>query len=306
MSRSPAVHHHLGLGDGRWLHVVVHRPDPGTCSPASVRLPGTLEARRRPTTVVLESGMGLSRLLWARVVPLLTGRGLRVVVYDRAGMGRSPSAEHARGAEELVADLRAVVARTAPGGAVMVGHSYGAILVRLLAASDPGLVRAMVLVDPSTELVRAETTPVGRIADRLAQGVLEGVYRAGLGPLALAATGYWRLPGRMWRKAVVEDSGAEAARSRGAELRPYSAALDGLAASPLPMPAVPVVVLASRSRPGSVWHRAYARYVGSVPGARLVTARTRSHMVPLVDPASVAVAVAGVAGRQGRSTAQPR
>ena len=77
-------------------------------------------------------------------------------------------------------------------------------------------------------------------------------------------------------------------------------------ARPLPVPEVPVVVLASRSRPGSVWHRAYARYVGSVPGARLVTARTRSHMVPLVDPASVAAAVAGVAGRQGRSTAQPR
>ena len=106
------------------------------------------------------------------------------------------------------------------------------------------------------------------------------------------------MPERMWRKAVGEDADAAAARSRGEELRRYAAVLEDLAAHPLPVPQVPVVLLASRSGPASVWHRAYAEYVASVPGARLEVAGTRSHMVPLVDPSAVAGAVLdAVAGR---------
>ena len=60
-----------------------------------------------------------------------------------------------RSLEALVADLEQVVRAYAPQGAIIVGHSYGGIMARLLTARQPQLVKALVLVDPSSEFVGA-------------------------------------------------------------------------------------------------------------------------------------------------------
>ena len=73
MSYRRAITTRLRVPGGRWLHVVEHRPQ--VCF---------------GPTLVLESGLGLSRLLWARTVPRLTAQGMTVVTYDRAGLGLSP------------------------------------------------------------------------------------------------------------------------------------------------------------------------------------------------------------------------
>lgn len=261
---------------------------------AVVHSPVALAAGTRPPapTVVLESGLGLSRLLWVRVVPLLTRHGVRVVVYDRAGLGRSPATSGTRTADDLVGDLHHVLTSLAPRGVVLVGHSYGALITRIEVARHPSLVRGLVLVDPSTENVLAETTPTGRALDRLTQRALEGLYRLGGGRPALMSLGFKDLPARMRRKVLAEDADAATARARGQELAGYVPTLLDLAHSPLPVPSIPVVLLAARDlRDRSCWTHSYRSFVASLPSAALRFADTRSHMVPLRDPQSVADAI---------------
>jgi len=97
--------------------------------------------------VVLESGLGAESAEWGAV-----HRGLsvhtRVCRYDRAGRGTSDPAVSPRGPAELVADLRALLRRVglAPPY-VLVGHSFGGLMVRLFAQRHRAEVAGIVLVD---------------------------------------------------------------------------------------------------------------------------------------------------------------
>ena len=101
---------------------------------------------RGSPTVVLEAGYGLPSAYWARLHPRL--RRTRVCSYDRAGLGRSdrrPSGARAETpAEELHALLRRAGVRPP---LVLVGHSYGGLLVRVYEATYRGQVRGLVLLD---------------------------------------------------------------------------------------------------------------------------------------------------------------
>ncbi|MBI5086995.1 MAG: alpha/beta fold hydrolase [Acidobacteria bacterium] len=98
--------------------------------------------------VVLESGIAASSVSWRPVQELLA-RGATVLSYDRAGFGWSNAAATPRTVANLVAELRAVVSASGlPGPYVFVGHSFGGLLLRHYAASYPGDVAALVLVDP--------------------------------------------------------------------------------------------------------------------------------------------------------------
>ena len=97
--------------------------------------------------VVLESGLGAESAEWGAV-----HRGLsvhtRVCRYDRAGRGASDAAVSPRGPAELIADLRALLHRVglAPPY-VLVGHSFGGLMVRLFAQRHRAEVAGVVLVD---------------------------------------------------------------------------------------------------------------------------------------------------------------
>jgi pimeloyl-ACP methyl ester carboxylesterase len=98
-------------------------------------------------TVVLEAGFGGSSADWRDVQPRLARHG-RICAYDRAGLGNSVAMPGLHDAGDEVRDLRRLlqVARMAPPY-VLVGHSYGGLLVRLFAHAHPGEVAGMVLVD---------------------------------------------------------------------------------------------------------------------------------------------------------------
>ncbi|WP_454931921.1 alpha/beta fold hydrolase [Actinomyces oricola] len=279
MSYRRAITTRLRVPGGRWLHVVEHRPQ--VCF---------------GPTLVLESGLGLSRLLWARTVPRLTAQGMTVVTYDRAGLGLSPPTGRGRPLRELTGDLLHVVASRAGSGAILVAHSYGAILARHAAALRPELVTGLVLIEPSTERILAEASLPGRMIDAAVQGLLVAAYRLGGGGAVLDASGFRHLPRNLRRRVRAEDSDAATVRSRGHELFHYPQALMSLAANPLPAPAVPVTVL--RARGPSAWAWAAYEYASAVPNGRVMVARTRSHMVPLTDPGSVVRAVVSTATRR--------
>lgn len=296
-------HSYIDLSDGRRLHVVEHLPfsgvaatttAPAAATPASLAPPATTApvaatSEAKPP-VVFESGLGLSRLLWANVTHLLAKAGYRTISYDRSGLGRSPAATE-RSLEALVADLEQVVRAYAPQGAIIVGHSYGGIMARLLTARQPQLVKALVLVDPSSEFVGAQIGPLGKRLEALFDSAITFSRDLKLLPIFLMAAGYKHLPARLQQKVRVEDVSDAALKARRQENKGYYPALAKLRESPLPYPQVPVEILLASSSPESEWFKAHSEYASKLPDAHLWQASTSSHMVPLLRPQEVALAV---------------
>ncbi|HYO81238.1 MAG TPA: alpha/beta hydrolase [Bryobacteraceae bacterium] len=112
--------------------------------------------RGEGTPVVLEAGIAASSTGWIPVQKELAAF-CRVCAYDRPGLGWSEWRAGQRSVDQLLADLRKVV-HHAGTPAVLVGHSFGALLVQLYAAAYPEEVRALVLVDPALLLEWAEPT----------------------------------------------------------------------------------------------------------------------------------------------------
>jgi len=104
----------------------------------------------RPT-VVLETGLGAESAEWAAVQERLA-LVARVCRYDRANRGASDPAPTPRTARDMVADLdRVLKAAGEPGPYVLVGHSFGGLLVRLYAHLHRERVAGLVLVDSMHE-----------------------------------------------------------------------------------------------------------------------------------------------------------
>lgn len=99
-------------------------------------------------TVVFEAGLPGSVLSWTHVLPELA-RLVRVVAYDRAGLGWSDAGPEPRSAERIVAEWRTLLERAGiPPPYVLVGHSFGGLTARLFAARYPHEVAGLVLIDP--------------------------------------------------------------------------------------------------------------------------------------------------------------
>ena len=98
-------------------------------------------------TVVLEAGLGEDRLSWVSVQPRLA-RTTRTCAYDRAGLGSSVAIPGVHDAGDEINDLQRLLdnAHIEPPY-VLVGHSYGGLLVRLFAHAHPTETAGVVLVE---------------------------------------------------------------------------------------------------------------------------------------------------------------
>src|SRR5262245_7305747 len=99
--------------------------------------------------ILLVSGAGETCLDWLPIMPLLAPLST-VVAVDRAGLGLSAPDAGLSVARQMD-DLAALLAHLGP--AVVVGHSWGGLLVQLVAWRDPESVVGLVLVDPTHEEV---------------------------------------------------------------------------------------------------------------------------------------------------------
>src|SRR5437899_7062750 len=82
----------------------------------------------RPT-VLFESGIAASSLSWTRVLREVAAF-TRACAYDRAGLGWSEPSRTGRTVWRMLAELRGILATAATAGpAILVGHSFGALLV---------------------------------------------------------------------------------------------------------------------------------------------------------------------------------
>lgn len=102
-------------------------------------------------TVILEGGYAATSLAWSRVRALVAKTN-RVCTYDRAGYGFSDPGPLPRDGAAIARDLdRGLRAARISGPFILVGHSAGALYVRLFSNRRPREVVGMVLVDPSVE-----------------------------------------------------------------------------------------------------------------------------------------------------------
>jgi pimeloyl-ACP methyl ester carboxylesterase len=98
-------------------------------------------------TVLLESGLGADTYSWHDVQPQL-GRTTRTCAYDRAGVGNSLARPGVHDARDDIDDLRRLLAAAhVDPPYVLVGQSYGGLLIRLFAHAHPGQTSGLVLVD---------------------------------------------------------------------------------------------------------------------------------------------------------------
>jgi pimeloyl-ACP methyl ester carboxylesterase len=98
-------------------------------------------------TVILEAGFPGNSDNWSEVQAPL-GRATRTCAYDRAGLGNSLPIPGVHDAAAEIADLKRLLDHAGiPAPYVLVGHSYGGLLVRLYAHAHPHQTAGIVLVD---------------------------------------------------------------------------------------------------------------------------------------------------------------
>jgi pimeloyl-ACP methyl ester carboxylesterase len=286
-------------------------------------------------TVVLESGIAASSLNWA-LVRKLVATFTTVVSYDRAGFGWSDAPTHGCTAADAARDLAALLDRTdAAGPFVLVGHSFGGLIVRVFQQQYPERVAGMILVDP---IARVEWRNLsGPRQKTLARGVRlsrRGAVLARLGVVRMALNalmGGSRLVPKLIARAsagrgagVMERLTAEvrkmpkelwpAIASHWSQTRSFLAMADALENLPRsvmqieegrPMGEMPLVVLSASTAAPEVLreHREEARL--SRRGEHGVVTNA-GHWIQLDDPQAVADAIERVVGIVRCLTVAPR
>jgi pimeloyl-ACP methyl ester carboxylesterase len=99
-------------------------------------------------TVLFESGIGATNLNWAHVQDQVS-RFAATASYDRSGLGWSSPCRSARTPGNIAKELHALLAGAGiKPPYVLVGHSFGGLVMRRFALMFPDEVASVVLVDP--------------------------------------------------------------------------------------------------------------------------------------------------------------
>jgi len=249
---------------------------------------------RRPgaPVVVFEAGATNSLEVWGGITDQVASMA-PVIAYDRAGLGSSewdnthPTPRHV--AERLRQVLRQIGAEPP---FVLVGFSWGGMLVRYFASYYPGEVAALVFVDPSPMVTES-------LASNLAPFETVGAGRAGF-------EAYWS------SFAALIGGAPPAVR---AEMQVFHGLLEtDLAARDLrQVPAVPMVVIVAakylpvpltvpfdlqRHFQVDLRHRlsVLSEWVLASPHGALVMASNTTHHIPRDDPGLIVSAILRVLG----------
>jgi pimeloyl-ACP methyl ester carboxylesterase len=200
-------------------------------------------------TVVFELGASGGNLAYWRVQNAVAKQA-RTVVYERAGLGRSTPGEEPRSAEVIARELHELLEVTGqPPPYVLVGHSYGGLLVRVFARLYPDETSGLVLVDPATE------------------GMYEYLERRSPREWAAAATALNEGFQRQWKAMPLAIAQAKTA---------------------WPLPVVPTTILTAQQPLGQwplkgqedmkVWESEHQLLASRIPGARRVLMADSDHM----------------------------
>ena len=269
-------------------------------------------------SVVLESGISASSLNW-RTVQNELARFARVCSYDRSGLGWSDLCNQPCTPTALARQLHALLqAAHIPAPYILVGHSFGGLIVRAFATEFGKETAGLVLVDP---LDPAEWSPISqeqqrmiahgiRLARRGALAARLGVVRVCLNLLLAGNRLLPRAAARAWsgRAAEVTDRIGGQVRKMPEETWPLVAchwkqpkSFEGMArhferlaesvaeASRLPVLELRVTMLVGGQNEHRTDQHAYARRIST--NATLLVAENSGHWIQLDEPELVVSAV---------------
>src|SRR6187402_2695111 len=129
-----------------------------------------LYATGQGPVVVFDAALGGSSISWTLVTPHVTPFA-RVCLYDRAGFGWSDAGPMPRTAGRIADELRVLLDRSGEKPPyVLVGHSFGGLVMRIFAKRYPDVSAGLVLVDPAQP--EDWLNPGGRELERLRRGAL--------------------------------------------------------------------------------------------------------------------------------------
>ncbi len=280
--RYPAPGRLVPISTTRHLHVVQHGTSPKDGGPAG-----------RPT-VILEAGLAATSLSWVFTPPLLA-EFAHVVSYDRAGLGRSTPSDVPLSLGGILADLDALtqsLALTPPF--ILVGHSFGGLLVRALAHLHPRRVSGLVLVDPVSLSIYAN--PDRQHRRRLALAIRLSQRGAVMARFAIVRTALWLVAnGRRKLPSVV----ARVAAGKG------SSVMDRLAGEIAKLPAdTHGPIRAHWSKPASF--RLMAEYLRLLPdAARQAQSMPVPGHIPVIVLSAASATTAELAERESWTFAHP-
>ena len=231
--------------------------------------------------VVLIHGTGANADCWGDCFTDLS-RDMRVIAYDRRSYSRSPDAP-LNSVAVHTHDLAELLQQTEAVPAVLVGWSFGGPMALRLAASNPELVRALVLVEPALPWLRCVEPGILRTLGRAR-------YDQARGRPVESVERFERWAGSHHDGGVSGfDRQPEAARQ--AQLDNAQPALRELgmmpwqAVSPKSVAAVrcPVTMLVGEQSPP--WYHRVARSVRrALPTARVIEVRGAGHFVHVDSP----------------------
>lgn len=248
-------------------------------------------AGARARTVVLVHGWGGARAVWEAVVPRLTERGHRVVLFDQRGHGVSTTGSAGVSLERLRDDLAAVLDHTGTTDAVLVGHSGGGYAVLAYAAGDPAVaaqrLRGLVLVSTATH---DQDTSAGEL-----RMMGSGVFSWALRRPALGRKLLGQMVGPDADRLTAERNRRLFAGTPAPVRQAFFRISCGMDLRPgLPVVTVPTVVLAGSA--DRIIKPSYgADLARALPAARHEEIAGAGHMLPLEGPDHIVRAVADVA-----------
>jgi pimeloyl-ACP methyl ester carboxylesterase len=274
-------------------------------------------------TVIFDAALGGSSLSWSLVQPAVA-RLTRACSYDRAGFGWSDAGPLPRTASRIADELQALLrAADVPPPYVLVGHSYGGLVMRMYASRHRSEVAGLVLIEPAipeqwsnpTDQQRALIARGVRLcgygaaaarrglarlvsglvrvgALRAARVLVRGVSRGGLrredeGILAPV----WKLPPEVrgvLREMWTQPKFFEALGSQIDTIGESAAAV--ISAGPADYSALPLTVVSS-ARSGEERLRADAALARQSTRGRHILAAESGHWIPLDAPQAVVNAI---------------
>ena len=262
------------------------------------------------TPVVFEAGAGEWSAHWTLVTAAIGGR-FQCISYDRAGLGWSEPAAGARSAKRLSSELIQLLdALGISKPAILVAHSFGASIARLVASISPDRVCGIVFVDgwhESFSLWERENAPAKpQSADRVL-ALLErfGAFRAVNRLLNWVSPPKcpWPLPAKTWASILAVANTAQFNAAANSEASAYEEGdLDVAAVTHIRVPIVNLVASHTIS-PSQVpsdypvdahnaaWLSASSRLSNLSSNSVTKVLTDTDHMIQLVRPEAVVEAI---------------
>jgi len=217
-------------------------------------------------TILLEAGGGMDSNVWSKLAPDLAQKtGATIVSYDRAGFGKSDLPETPYDMREEIDWLwQGLKQLGLDKNLILVGHSYGGWLIRLIANDHPDAIRGMVFVDAfNCEFVNA-----------LGMEYLDNHPMAGKLPFDTSQ------PDKLTK---VQRAGI---RMVGEGLAPKMAIMRNTSV-PVNIP-VRIITAGKPFLPKpeeqQAWRQAHEKLASSIEGAVLIIAEQSGHMIPWSQP----------------------